>query len=272
MAFITDLLNYEFLRDALIANVLIAFVTGMVSPVIVYKRLEFIGDGLAHAIFAGVAFAVIFNFNILLGSVLATLLFAYLVYVLSNDTQIAESTAIGMLLPVFMSLGVILFSKSERYTTDVTSYLFGNILLISKHDIYFIAAVLVFSILILLWKHYEISYWLADETMAKFYGIKTNIVRFIVLVLVSTVVVAALKLAGVIVMGAFLVLPGAFSKNYAKSLTSAILRSVVFNFMLSLLGFVTAYYFDLPPGPTIVLFLFTAFLISTLFVKSKNGQ
>jgi len=269
MTFITDLMNYEFLRNALIANVLISFVTGMVSPIIVYKRLEFIGDGLAHAIFAGVAFAVIFNFNVLLGSVLATLFFAYLVYVLSNDSKIAESTAIGMLLPVFMSIGVVLFSKSPRYTVDVTSYLFGNILLISNHDIYFMVFVLALTIAVLSLKHYEISYWLADETMAKFYGIKTHIIRLLVLVLVSTVVVSALKLAGVIVMGAFLVLPGAFSKGRARSLISAVIQSMVFNSVFSFFGFLSAYYFDLPPGPTIVLFLFTAFLVSTMFTSKK---
>ncbi|MDM7320893.1 MAG: metal ABC transporter permease [Fervidobacterium pennivorans] len=267
MTFITDLMNYEFLRNALIANVLISFVTGMVSPIIVYKRLEFIGDGLAHAIFAGVAFAVIFDFNVLLGSVLATLFFAYLVYVLSNDPGIAESTAIGMLLPVFMSIGVILFSKSPRYTADVTSYLFGNILLISKHDIYFMFFVLVFTIVMLSLKHYEISYWLADETMAKFYGIKTHIIRLLVLMLVSTVVVSALKLAGVIVMGAFLVLPGVFAKQRAKSFKNALATATLFNMTFSVIGFATAYYFDLPPGPAIVLCLFFAFLCSLLLER-----
>jgi len=268
MTFIKDILSYDFLLSALIANVLIAFVTGLVSPVVVYKRLEFIGDGLAHAIFAGVAFAILLKFNVLIGSVISSLFFAYLVYLLSKNNKLAESTAIGMLLPVFMSIGVIVFSKSERYTTDVTSYLFGNILLISNHDIFFISSVLLFVFIVLLIKHYEISYWLADETMAKFYGIKTHLIRFLVLVIVSTVVVSALKLAGVIVMGAFLVLPGAFAKQRAKSLKSAFLSSVLFNVIFSFVGFVIAYYFDLPPGPTIVLCLFSAFLLSSSFNKN----
>ncbi len=267
MTFLKDILTYDFLKYALIADILIALTTGLISPIIVYKRLEFIGDGLAHAIFAGVAFAILFNFNVLLGSVIATLFFAYFVYLLSINAKLSESTAIGMLLPVFMSIGVIVFSKSPRYTTDVTSYLFGNILLISENDIYFIAGVLLFVVITLFFKNYEISYWLADEVMAKFYGVKTNIIRFLILVLVSAVVVSALKLAGVIVMGAFLVLPGAFAKQKAKSFKNALATATLFNITFSLIGFAIAYYFDLPPGPAIVLCLFFAFLCSSLLER-----
>ncbi|MGC9795754.1 metal ABC transporter permease [Fervidobacterium riparium] len=269
MSFLTDLASFEFLRYSLTASFLVAFLTGLVSPVIVYKRMEFIGDGLAHAIFAGVAFAVLLQFNIFLGSVLATLVFAYLVYLISKKEIIAESTAIGMLLPVFMAIGVIVFSKSPRYTTDVTAYLFGNLLLISKSDVLLIALILAIVTPVILLNKYEIAYWIADEKMAEFYGIKTKILKLIVLFSISMVVISSLKLAGVIVMGAFLVLPGVFAKQFANSFGDAISKSVIFSIVFSLVGYISAYYFDTPPGPTIVLSLFVGFLLSLPFNKYR---
>ncbi|HPC25812.1 MAG TPA: metal ABC transporter permease, partial [Fervidobacterium sp.] len=211
MGIINDLANFEFLRYSLIATLLVSLSTGIVSPIIVYRGMEFIGDGLSHAIFAGVAVAVVANFNVFLGAILATVVFAYLIYRLNRSEALRESTAIGILLPVFMSIGVIVFSKSPRYTTDVTSYLFGNILMVVKEDLYFLVAVTILTGVAVFANLYKISYWISDEAMAQFYGIRTNTIKLSVLFLTSFVVVSALKIAGVIVMGAFLVLPGVFA-------------------------------------------------------------
>lgn len=270
MGIINDLANFEFLRYSLIATLLVSLSTGIVSPIIVYRGMEFIGDGLSHAIFAGVAVAVVANFNVFLGAILATVVFAYLIYRLNRSEALRESTAIGILLPVFMSIGVIVFSKSPRYTTDVTSYLFGNILMVVKEDLYFLVAVTILTGVAVFANLYKISYWISDEAMAQFYGIHTNTIKLSVLFLTSFVVVSALKIAGVIVMGAFLVLPGVFAKMSANSLKQAIFKAINFNLISSLLGFLVSYYFDLPPGPTIVLFGFMLLVISISWNKWKD--
>ena len=269
MGIISDLANFEFLRYSLIATLLVSLSTGIVSPIIVYRGMEFIGDGLSHAIFAGVAVAVVANFNVFLGAILATVVFAYLIYRLNKSEAFHESTAIGILLPVFMSIGVIVFSKSPRYTTDVTSYLFGNILMVVREDLYFLVAVTILSTIVVFANLYKISYWISDEDMAQFYGIRTNTIKLSILFLTSFVVVSALKIAGVIVMGAFLVLPGVFAKISASSLKQAIFKAIGFNLIASLLGFLISYYFDLPPGPTIVLFGFLLLIISISWNKWK---
>jgi len=269
MGIINDLASFEFLRYSLIATLLVSLSTGIVSPIIVYRGMEFIGDGLSHAIFAGVAVAVVANFNVFLGAILATVVFAYLIYRLNKSEAFHESTAIGILLPVFMSIGVIVFSKSPRYTTDVTSYLFGNILMVVREDLYFLVAVTILSTIVVFANLYKISYWISDEDMAQFYGIRTNTIKLSILFLTSFVVVSALKIAGVIVMGAFLVLPGVFAKISASSLKQAIFKAIGFNLIASLLGFLISYYFDLPPGPTIVLFGFLLLIISISWNKWK---
>jgi len=267
LSIIRDLLTYDFLRHSLIATLLASISTGLVSPIIVYRGMEFIGDGLAHALFAGVAVAIVMNFNIFLGAILATVSFAYLIHKIKGLQLIRESTAIGILLPVFMSFGVIVFSKSPRYTADVTSYLFGNILMVVKEDLYLLGAIALASSILISRKIYEIAYWISDEDMARFYGIDTESLRMVLLFLIAFIVVSALKIAGVIVMGAFLVIPGVFAKAHSSSLKEAILKAISFNMASSLLGFTLSYYFDLPPGPTLVLFGFLLLLGLTLLSK-----
>jgi|GEM_PF-162969 len=271
MNMLSDVVNFEFLRYALLATLIVSISTATISPIIVYRGMEFIGDGLAHAIFAGVALAVIARFNIFIGAMIATAFFAYLIYKLNNTQIFRESTAIGILLPVFMSVGVIIFSKSPRYTTDVTSYLFGNILMVAKQDIYFLSVIALITIVVVFTKLYDISYWIFDEAMAKFYGMNVNLIKLLILFLTSFVVVSALKIAGVIVMGAFLVLPGVFAKVFAKSLKEAIVKAIYFNLAISFIGFTIAYYFDLPPGPTLVLLGFGVLTVF-LFKESRKRR
>ncbi|MGC8820275.1 MAG: metal ABC transporter permease [Fervidobacterium sp.] len=264
MEFIKDLITYDFLRYSFISTFLVSLLTALVSPIIVYKKMEFVGDGLAHAIFAGVALAVVMHFNIFIGAILATLFFSFLIYYLNQASKMAESTVIGMLLPVFMSIGVVLFSKTQRYTTDVMSYLFGNVLLISINDLYFLLSISIVAIIVVFSRIYEISYWISDEMMAQFYGINIKTLKLTVLSVISLTVVASLKISGVILMGAFLVLPGIFAKKKAISLKNAILRAFGFNIFTSTLGFVIAYYTNTPPGPSIVLTSFIILIISWL--------
>ncbi|MEN3042719.1 MAG: metal ABC transporter permease [Fervidobacterium sp.] len=264
MEFIKDIIQYEFLRVSLVSTILTSVITSFISPIIVYKKMEFIGDGLAHAIFAGVAFAVIFQFNIFFGAILATIVFAFLTYKISQSYKLSESTIIGILLPVFMSIGTILFSKANKYTSDLLSYLFGNLLMISVNDLYFLIAITAFTIIFITSKTCEISYWISDESMAEFYGINTKKIKLLTLINISFAVVAALKIAGVVVMGAFLVLPGVFAKKNAKSLIHAVYKGLLFNMTCSIVGFIVSYYLNIPPGPSIVLISFAILVFTFL--------
>lgn len=266
---LNDLLRYGFLRNALLAVVVGSALAGLVSPIVVFKRMEFIGDGLAHAIFAGVAAAVLLEFSVTLGGILATVAFATSIHVLSKEARFTESSAIGALLPVFMSVGIVLFSKSPRYTADVTSYLFGNVLTVTTVDIAFASATLIIASILILKVHYEISYWIFDEEMARFYSVKIDTLRITVLLLVSFTVVSILKIAGVVVMGAFLVMPGAFAKLGSRGFGRSVCTSVSFSILTSLIGFLIAYYLDLPPGPAIVLLSFAALSVYALATRKS---
>ncbi|MCD6551918.1 metal ABC transporter permease [Thermotoga sp.] len=259
MNFFHDLVQYEFLRTAFIGGVFTAILSGVVSPFVVFKRMEFIGDGTAHAVFAGLAISALLGSDPRLISFATALVFAFVVSLLSRS-KLHESSAIGILLPLFMAIGVVLFSVSGKYQTDVMGFLFGDILLVNQSDMILTFLILVTNIILISLLRWEIKYFIVDEKMARFYGIKTNLVHILVTSLIAITVVTTVKVVGVILTGALLILPGLVAKTFSKSFRSLFVVSVVFNVVTFLVGFLVAYTFNLPPGPVIVIVAFVSFL------------
>ncbi|AGL49049.1 metal ABC transporter permease [Thermotoga maritima MSB8] len=259
MSFFHDLVEYSFLRTAFVGGILVASLSGLVSPIVVFRRMEFIGDGTAHAVFAGLAAATLIGADHRLIAFATALLFAFAVSLFSRS-RISESSAIGILLPFFMAVGVVLFSVSGRYQTDVMGYLFGDVLLVNSTDVAITAVVLALSVILTVVFRWDIKYFIVDEKMARFYGIKTDLIRFLITSFIAITVVTTVKVVGVILTGALLILPGLVSKIFGKSFWSLTTISVIFSTGVFFAGFLTAYTLDLPPGPVIVIIAFVSFL------------
>ncbi len=268
---LADFLSYEFLRTALVGTVLVSILAALISPIVVYRRMEFIGDGVAHATFAGLAIASVLSFGAITLATLSSMFFAIFVWYFSRKAKFSESSTIGTLLPVFMAFGVVLLSKSESYTVDLSSYLFGNVLLVSSSDIVFVTVIVLSAMVFYLFFWRDLVYYVADEKSAQFYGINVKLLSLLIMLLVSLAVVAAVKVSGIILMGTYIVMPGVFAKSISKNLKGIIFNSLMFSTVNSFLGFVIAYHFDLPPGPAIALTSF-AFLTATILLVRKSTK
>ncbi|MBO8139439.1 MAG: metal ABC transporter permease [Thermosipho sp. (in: Bacteria)] len=264
---LSEIFQYDFLRVAFFASLLSGIAAAIISPIVVYKKMEFIGDGTAHAAFAGLAIGLFFDVDYRFIAIITAVLFSLLISFFSNRNKINENSAIGMLLPVFMSIGVIILSKSSTYVQDITSYLFGDILLVNLNDVWFLVFVILSIISILYLLRHEILFFLADEEMAEFYGVNIKLVRTVLLILISITVVSVVKISGIILLGALLIIPGLFAKKLSKSFSAVFIFSVIYNLFVSFIGFYLSYYFDISPGPTIVLTSFVAFLIFSSIKK-----
>lgn len=264
---IREMFSYSFVVNAFLAGLLLAVSASIYSPIVVLKRIEFIGDGTAHAVFAGLAVAFFFGLDYKPVAILTAVVFGLLISFLSQK-EASENTAVGILLPVFMAFGMVVVSLIKGYTPDIMSYLFGNILLISTEDIYYLIFITFVTILIYLLMRREILYFLADEKTAKFFEVPVKFVRTILLVGLALTVVSAVKISGVILVGAFLVIPGTISKVYAKKFEHLVFYSLFVNILSMFLGIILSYLFDLPPGPVVVLILFGMYILSFLW-KNK---
>jgi len=264
--FLGDLMQYRFLFLAFLASLFVGVLSGLLSPIIVSRKIEYISDGVAHATFAGVAFAFLIGVSTLPVAVLAAILFAFAVSFFSRKQKASESNMIGIFLPLFMALGILFVSLTKGYVPDMMGFLFGNILLVSETDLWFLLIVLVTVSGFVLLFFREIQFYAFDEGMAKHYGVPVGFIHYFTLLCLSLSVVASVKIAGVILVNAFLITPGVTARFVAKSFKQMIVYAVLLSLFACYFGLYLGYRLEVPPGTTMVFTLFGEFL---LFYLSK---
>lgn len=260
--FVKDIISYGFLRNALVAAILVSSLTGVFSSVVVLRRIEFIGDGAAHATFGGIAFGLLLGTDYLLMAAITAVVFAIAVSYFTRRNKLSESSVIGMLLPLSMSLGVIALSFVRGYTPDVMGLFFGNILMVTSEDVWLLIAANLVAMAFFTIFYRELLYYSYDEGMAKHYGVSVGAIHYAVLIGIGLSVVSSVKIAGIILVTAFLVIPAVAAKLIARSFRSMIVFSVSLAVVASIIGIFVSYALDMPPGPVIVVALFLEFLLS----------
>lgn len=260
--FIKDIIEYSFLRNAIFAAILVSALTGLFSSVVVLRKIEFIGDGAAHATFGGIAFGLLLGTNYVFMAAITAVVFAVAVSYFTRKNKLSESSVIGMLLPLSMSLGVIALSFVKGYTPDIMGLFFGNILMVTPDDVRMLLLAVIAAIVFFTVFYREILYYSYDEGMAKHYGVPVGFIHYGVLIGISLSVVSSVKIAGIILVTAFLVIPAVTSKLVARSFRSMIVISVSMAVVASVIGIFISYVFDMPPGPVIVIVLFLEFLVT----------
>ncbi|HOO75596.1 MAG TPA: metal ABC transporter permease [Tepiditoga sp.] len=260
----TELFSYDFMVYAVTAALLSGISCSVLSNYIVLKKMEFIGDGAGHTAFGGIALAILMGWNLNLVSVITGVIFALSIYFVSKKQKVNENSIIGILLSLSMALGVIFISLKKGYTPEIDGYLFGDILMVSETDIKILAVVFSAIIISVILFNKELKYYAFNQRMAKIYGVPVNAVNFLFLLTVSVVVVTSVKIIGIILVTALLLTPGIIAKMWAGTLNHMIIISSVVGTVSSVLGIIAAYYFNIPPGPSIVVTMFGFFLISFL--------
>jgi zinc transport system permease protein len=251
---------------ALIASVLSGLSCSILSNYIVLRKMEFISDGAAHTAFGGIAVAILFGWNMNLVNIITGILFAIFIFLVGKKGKVNENSLIGMLFPLSMALGVILMNLKPGYTPEIESYLFGDILMVNLVDIITLGIILISVVLFVSIFNKELKYFSYNERMAKIYGVPTELIRFLFLIAVALVVVTSVKIIGIILVTSMLITPGVIAKLWAKSIDQMVVISSIFGLLSSFLGIYFSYYLDIPSGPSIVVVLFTFFLIN-YFIK-----
>lgn len=259
-----------FMQRALIAGILVGISCSLLSIYIVLKKMAFIGHGISHAAFGGVALALLLGWNINMVALSFSVLTALAIGWVSQRGKVSEDSAIGIFLVTSMALGVLFIALKKTYTPDILGFLFGNILAVSRSDILYILIVggLVVGSIALFFK--ELLYFTFDEEMARISGIPVTFLRFLLLILIAITIVVAIKVVGVILVSALLIIPAVTSSqitgNFRKMVALAILVGLLSNFG----GLYLSYLLDIPSGATIVLVLFFLFLLSFIYRSLKE--
>ncbi|MFZ1979848.1 MAG: metal ABC transporter permease [Smithella sp.] len=254
---LTEIFNYEFVQRAFAAGILIAAVSSILGVFLVLRRFSLIGDGLAHITFGSVAFVMFLGVSplyITLAALPIVMASSLAILKLTHSKRIQGDAAIGVVSSVGIASGIILASLSNGYNIDLFSYLFGNILTVTRIELIlsFIVFLTVAAIVIIFYNDFFAVTF--DEELARTMGIKTGRINAILFLLTAVAAVLAMKVAGIMLVSAMLILPPLTALQLSLSFKMTIIAAVFFSILSVIFGIIVAFLLNLPAGGTIVIF------------------
>ena len=271
-----DILQYPFMQRAFVAGAVLAILLSWLGTFVIMRKMSFFSDGIAHASLTGIAIGLLAGLQPIIIAILFSILFALTIYYLERNTSLASDAIIGMLFTTGMSLGVILISFKKGYTPDLMSFLFGNILAIRRIDIVVIAALSVVICGFLLFKHKQITLVALDPDTAYLDGINVNLLQIVFYIILAVSVVLGVKILGIILVSALLIIPPSTAKQISRSFKQLIIMSIIFSEITVLSGILFSYYINSPTGPVIVLvgtsIFFIIFVYGQLAFRRQRGS
>jgi zinc transport system permease protein len=269
--FLGDLQAHAFLRYALITGLLASVACGVIGTYVVVRRISYIADGIAHCVLGGMGAArycqVVYqwtSFKPLYGALIAALGAAIIIGMASLRAKEREDTVIGALWAIGMAAGILFISQTPGYNQDLMSYLFGNILMVSRQDLWLIAGLdaLVVGMGLIFYNQFLAVCF--DEEFARLRGLWVEFYYLLLLCLTALTVVLLSTVVGIVMVIALLSLPvavaGQFSKNLWQMMTLSALLSAVF----TTAGLALSYGPDLPAGATIIILAGAVYLALTI--------
>lgn len=264
-------MGYSFILNALLASLLSSASLALFSTFVALRRISYLGEALSHIAFAGIAIAILAGWDLQLTTLIFVILVALVIGWLSRRFKLSEANSITIFLSVSMALGIILISLNKSYAFDLASYLFGNVLLVTRTDLASLGLISGLNLIFVAGLFKELFYLSYNAELAQFYRLPAVWVNRAFLVLLAANIVVNLKAAGIILVSAQLILPAAAAFNLVRRLDHAVLASVAIALVSAAGGFALSWWLDLPTGAVIVTLEFCLFMLS-LLAKLPRAQ
>ena len=273
---INDFLEYPFLQTALVAIVFLSLCTGLLSPIIISKGHAFMGASISHACLLGLSIGLgLFGknsispnpLNLFLTTLVLTALLSLLLAYFTFRQPLPNEGAIGIFLSTSMGLGIIIHQSFSQNQGDLLHYLFGNILLLTTFDLALLAILTSIVFALFYFLRFQWPLYLIDEESASIQGIKTHFFHYGLTVLLTVVIVSSVKLAGIILINSFLLVPGVFALKTARSIKKAFIYAPIFALVTGILGLILANAWELPVGASLAVFQALALCLGLQFFK-----
>jgi len=264
------LFTYGFLQRALLAGVFVALACAILGVFLLLRRDAMIGHGLAHVTFGGVALGLFLNILPLGTALVVAILASLAIMKLKEKAGLHGDTAIGIFSSVGMALGIALATLAGRFNVDLLSYLFGDVLAIDPLEVWLSIGLAGTIVIVIMLNYRKLMYLTFDRDAAKASGVKTERFEILLTVLTAVTVVLGMKVVGILLVTALLVIPAAAGLQVAASFKQALFLSCAVSFISVLVGLSAAFVFDLPASATIVLLAFVIFGVFFLGRRKKS--
>jgi zinc transport system permease protein len=279
MMLLEALLQYELLRNTFYTGLLVGLIAPLLGAFIVVRRQSMIADGLSHVTLAGLAFGLFMQkkytllvFTPFHTGILFSIIGALIIENLRDVYKAFQEIAIPIILSVGVGLSIVFIALADGINTDIYTYLFGSIAAISGDDlrlIYFISWIVIIFIFLSYRDLFALSF---DSEFAIVSGVKAKTLNFFFIVMTALVISASIRIVGVLLVSALMTLPVATAMRLAKSFKQTIFYSIIYGEVAVIIGLITGYYFEIPPGGTIVITSALLLGLTLLFNKVRVSR
>jgi len=252
----------DFMVRGFIVALLVGTLCSLIGAFVVLRKLSFIGDGIAHASFAGIVIAYLRGANFYLGAAIVAVLTALGIGFVHRKANVSLDTSIGVLFTGAFALGIFLMSRQRSYSVDLQDYLFGNILGVSRQDVVLIVALWAIVVAVLFVFFRALVYTSFDPVVAQASGIRAGMLDYLLLVLLALTIVVTLEAVGIVLVAALLVTPAAAAYQLTRRFSVMIVLSALLGAFCSIGGLYLSYYLNAASGATIVLMATLVFFVA----------
>ncbi|MGU3577163.1 metal ABC transporter permease [Brucellaceae bacterium C25G] len=260
----------DFFTRALIAGIGLAITTGPLGCFIIWRRMAYFGDTMSHSALLGVALALFFDINMILGVFLVALSISAVLLLLQRKQSLSSDSLLGILSHSTLALGLVIVAFMTWIRVDLMSFLFGDILSVSATDIIFIygGGAVVLTILAFLWRPLLAS--TVNEDLARAEGMRPDLSQAIFMILLAVIIAIAMKIVGILLITAMLIIPAATARRFASTPEKMALIASVVGSLAVTAGLFGSLQYDTPSGPSIVVAAFGIFMLSLLSVNKRT--
>ena len=259
MNVLSEMLSYPFMVRALFGGMLVSLCASLLGVSLVLKRYSMIGDGLSHVSFGALSIALAMGWSPLKVSIPVVVLAAFFLLRITENSRIKSDAAIAMISASSLAIGIIVTSLTTGMTTDVSSYMFGSILAMTKEDVVLSAVLCIIVLGLFILCYNQVFAVTFDENFAKATGVNVGAYNMLISVLTAVTIVLGMRMMGAMLISSLVIFPCLTSMRVFKSFTSVVISSGIISLVCFLLGMMASYQFSTPAGASVVVVNLIAF-------------
>jgi len=267
-----EALQFEFMRNALAAGLLVSIACGIIGTLVVVNRLVFLAGGIAHAAYGGIGLAFFFGLPYLAGTLGFSLFAALIMATVTLKARHRADTIIGVIWAVGRATGIILLDLTPGYNVELMSFLFGSILMVPGSDLWQMLIICVLEFIIVTYFYNDFLAMSYDDEFARLRNVPVTALYFLLLGMIALSVVIIIRVVGLILVIALLTIPPYIAEKYTRSLWMMMVVSTVLSCLFTMVGLWLSYSLNLTSGATIIMVAAAGFMISLALERMKTNR
>ena len=262
---------YDFLLFALLGGVGVAIVSGPLGAFVVWRRMSYFGDSLAHSALLGVSIGIFLEINLNIAIIVCCLILAVALVAMQKQHFIATATLLGIMAHSSLSLGLVTISFIEDARIDLMAFLFGDLLAILPEDLIWIGAGGVLVLILLYYYWPQMISMTINEELAQVEGVNVTKMRLLLMLMIALVIAVAMKIVGVLLITSLLIIPAASARPLSDSPEKMALLASGLGVAAVVLGLLASFEFDTPAGPSVVVAAMLIFISIYLWPFKRHA-